>query len=256
MQQGIGPAERLEQVHAPGQVVAEPVQPGEQAAAQRALLRGRVDPRGGKALEHGDGVMQVRREEGRAQVAAEVPAHGHEGVAGGAGVELGDESHDDPHALRVRMRGVQRALAEVFVDVPDAPAVSFRGGCEQAGGVLIQSEGGQPAPQHELVTPREPRIVPLEDERMHAAVRSGPQAVHPGLEAFELDRLIPRTGLGQHVVERVAQLGPAGLGRVGDGVASRRVEVDHVRALSSWMAATSRSWKTRSHAIGRIRHSA
>ena len=256
MQQGIGPPKRLQQVHAPGQVVAELVQPTEQAAAQRALLRSRIDLRWSQGLEHGDRIAQVRDEERCAQVAAVVPALGHHGVAGGAGVELSDEINDRRDGFRVRMRGVQRSLTQVFVHMPHAAAVPLRRRGEQAGGTGAQSQGGQPAPQHELVAAREPGIEPLQHERARAAVRPSPQAIDPGLQALELGGALVRTVVREQLPQHLAEFGPTGFGGARDRGAGWRAGIDHVSASRSRTASASRSCKTRSQAVGRLRYSA
>src|SRR6266571_1275338 len=73
VQQGVGAAERLELMGAPGQLG---VQPAEPARAYRALLRRRVDLGRDQRLEDGDGVPDVGGEERRAETAAIVAAVG------------------------------------------------------------------------------------------------------------------------------------------------------------------------------------
>src|SRR6266581_4049302 len=84
VQQGVGAAERLELMGAPGQLGVQPGESAEQARAYRALLRRRVDLGRDQRLEDGDGVPDVGGEERPAETAAIVAAVGEQGMAGGA----------------------------------------------------------------------------------------------------------------------------------------------------------------------------
>ena len=103
MQQRVGAAECFEHLHATGQLGLEPGEPAEQAIAQRALFRRRLDPGRRQPLEDGDGVAHVRREERRAEATAVVATLRQQGVARGAGVELGNEIHHCGHAPVIRI---------------------------------------------------------------------------------------------------------------------------------------------------------
>ena len=239
MQQRVGPSEHVELLHAPRQLVVEPVEPGEQPIAQRSLLRRRLDPGRGERLEGRDGIAHVRREEGSAQRAAVVATLRQQRVAGGAGVELGDEFHGRHDALGVWIHRLHGPVPQVFVHVPHPlPApVGHRG--EQVRTAVAQPDGRQPAPQHELVASPEPGVEALEHERARAAVRAGAQAVDARLQPRDLDGAAGTRAV-QRLLEGVAQLARARLRRVDDGAEQCRAQLAHLSSPSSRMASVSR----------------
>ena len=256
MQQGVGPAERLQHLRPPGQLVAEAVEPGQQAVAHFALPRRRLDARRGHAFENGDGVAHVGGEERGAEVAAEVAASRQQRVAGRAGMELGDEIHDRPHATGLRVCRLHRPAPQVFVSMPHPLPAPISRRREQLRAAVAQPEGRKPTPRHQLVALREPGIETLEHERARPAVGPDGQPIDSGLQALELDGAAARAGVGEGFREGVAQLGRAGLVGGGDGVKQRRAQSVHTTLPSSRTASVSRPLNIRSHDMGRLRYRA
>ena len=111
MQHRLGPTVRRQRPQALRELVAQPVEPREQAVDDRALLGRRVESGWSEGLQSGDGVAHGRSEERSAEVAAVAAALGEQCVARGPGVELRDEVHDCLHLPAVRMHGVYPPVA-------------------------------------------------------------------------------------------------------------------------------------------------
>ena len=185
-----------------------------------------------------------------------LPAFREQGMRGEPGVELGDEARGRGHgrAPGVGPPGRDRGIAEVLVDVPDALARSDPGDAEQARPVPAQAHGGQPARRHEFVAHRLSRAQPLDDDGEDALGHREREPIDPGLEAFLLQQRRGRERPAERLIERLAQLGQAGLPGTRQG---RWEALDHVShsAASDPNPRETESAITRSEATGRLKYS-
>ena len=168
--------------------------------------------------ERGGEVVDARREEVHAEIAALATDVGQEMVVGKARVKLGEEVDRRADARAVAGRTHQSGVAEVVVDVPDpAPgALGGDGGERRPGGA--EADRGQPLLGDERVAAGDGGLEALDDE---AALAGG--GAQGDAEDARLDSALSENERGgaDEVAQRLAQLVEAGLAGAGEEVLER-----------------------------------
>ena len=119
------------------------------------------------------------------QIAAMSPNFAEQRMPREPRVNLRDQFHGQFHALRVGLGRVQRAIAEVVVDMPHALPGAFAGHTDQLRAPSTQTDGGQPARRHQFVALADARFEPLDHEGTRAPVQGETQAMHASAGRFQ-----------------------------------------------------------------------
>src|SRR6185312_2872463 len=102
--------------------------------------------------------------------------------------------------------GVQRAVSEIFVDMPDTLGAPLGGDAEQGGACTAEAACGQPACRDELVASSARQAHALDDERTSRALDLEPQTVDLLLFQALLAREPARhPGSVQHLQQRITE---------------------------------------------------
>ena len=131
-------------------------------------------------------------------------------------VDLRDQFHGQLHALAVEFRRIQRAVAEVFVNVPHALAVVCAGHAGQLRAATAQPDGRQPARRDQFVALAEARLQAFHHPRAHAAVLREAHAIdaHRCLQRRLFDQAARRVRPAEQIRQQPAQLRETGLAAV------------------------------------------
>src|SRR5215472_15239953 len=153
---------------------AEFVKPLEQAFPQRLML-----PVGFARLEGIDGILYVRCKEVHAQVAAVQPRFPQQRVPRKTRMQLSNLLDRGANALATAVVRIQLVRPEVFVDVPDASAVSVCNSARQGWAEAGQADRRQPSLRHQLVALGDHGSEALDDPGAHLAVNVETDAENP-----------------------------------------------------------------------------